>query len=449
MPSKSRNRSTRSTGVVPVTATPVDPVSRLADGPVAVAEVNPFTAVPEDDPVVTAPPVDPVSRLADGPVAVAEVNPFAAVPDDDPVVDTPLWAEMYERAFARYRDRRDLTDREQQEAQQLWEEFLRARGEQVPEGERSLVANDELHRQLMELAGTEAGHQYQSENVIGDPNQTFGIEIEFDGGNPTEIARAMYAAGLAASPRQEGYHSGRRQAGMWSVETDVTVNGEVVSPILRDTPETWAQLERVCQILNDHGARVTSRTGGHIHVGVDSSGLDHDVDRFRRVARTCAWAEDLMYRLAAGTGAGGREHRGAGNGYRWCGPMRSGDFEHARSLDELAFGVGATHGVGLNYGNITGRRRTVEYRYFDSSLDPSRLQANVQLACWLTRRAAELPDSAIPRERVRLGSNRTAADQRRGERLLRRFADLVFVRPQDRLRLYWLFRRSEWQPRAA
>jgi hypothetical protein len=412
MPSKSRNRATRSTAVVSATAPPIG-----AGPPPAV-----------------------------GRGLVAEADPFTAVPEDEPVVGTPLWAELYERVFARYQQRRDQVDREQQEAQQLWEEFLRAQGEQVPEGERSLVANDELHQRLMALAGTAAGHEYRRENVIGDPNQTFGVEIEFEGGNPTEIARALYDAGLASSPRQEGYHSRHRRPGMWSVETDATVDGEVVSPVLRDTPETWAQLERVCQILRDHGARVSSRTGGHVHVGVDSSGLDHDVHRFRRVARACAWAEDLMYRLAAGTGADGRQHRGAGNGYQWCGPMRSGDLEQARNLEQLAYQVGVTHGVGLNYGNVTGSRRTIEYRYFDSSLDPARLQANIQVACWLTRRAAELPDSAIPRDRVPLGSNRHATDPRQGERLLRRFADLVFVRPQDRLRLSWLFRRSAWQP---
>ncbi len=387
--------------------------------------------------------------VAEGQPAMAEANPFMAVPEDDPPVETPRWAEMYERAAARYAERRESIDREQQEAQRLWEEFLRTQGEAVPEGDRSLVANDELHERLMELAGTAAGHQYERENVIGDPNQTFGIEIEFDGANPTEVARALHDAGLASSPRQERYHSSQRRPGMWTVETDATVTGELVSPVLRDTPETWAQVERVCSVLSAHGARVTTQTGGHIHVGVDSSGLDHDVNRFRRVARTCAWAEDLMYRLAAGTGPDGRRHRGAGNCYNWCGPMRSGDFENARDLGELAHRVGSSHGVGLNYGNITGSRRTVEYRYFDSSLDPARLQANVQLACWLTRRAGELSDSAIPRERVRLGSNRGATDQRQGERLLRRFADLVFVRPQDKLRLYWLFRRSAWQPGVA
>jgi hypothetical protein len=71
-------------------------------------------------------------------------------------------------------------------------------------------------------------------------------------------------------------------------------------------------------------------------VGADSAGIDHDVDQFRRVANACAWAEELMYRLAAATGRGGRRHRGAGNGYRWCGPMQSGQFEQAQRLSELA-----------------------------------------------------------------------------------------------------------------
>jgi hypothetical protein len=38
-------------------------------------------------------------------------------------------------------------------ALQLWEEFLRSQGEDVPEGERSRVADEDLHRQLRRLAG--------------------------------------------------------------------------------------------------------------------------------------------------------------------------------------------------------------------------------------------------------------------------------------------------------
>jgi putative amidoligase enzyme len=375
------------------------------------------------------------------PVAVEEGEPER--PEEEPQTRTPRWAQLYTEARVRYQEQQERIDREQQDAQQLWEEFLRQQGEQVPEGERSLEQNEELHRQLQRLARTSAAAEYERENVIGDPHQTFGVEIEFDGADPNAVARALHEAGLATSPRQEGYHSQRRQPGMWTVERDATVSGEVVSPVLRDTPDTWAQLERVCSILRAQGARTSVRTGGHVHVGADSANLDHDVNRFRRVAQVCAWAEDLMYRLSAATGRNGRKHRGAGRGYNWCGPMRAGDFEQARDLTDLAYRVGTSHSVGLNFGNILDQRRTIEYRYFDSSLDPARLQANIKLACWVTKRAGDLQDSDIPRDRVRLGTHSHQGDER--DHLLRRFADLVFVRPRDKLKLYWMYEGSAWQ----
>ena len=378
---------------------------------------------------------------------IGNLDAFDAGPviDDDPPVDSPAWVELYASALAQYREQREQTEREQERSQQLWDEFLRLQGQDVPEGERSLVTNEALHRELKRLATTAEAASYERENVIGDPTQTFGIEIEFDGANPNAVARALHEAGLASSPRQEAYHSTSRVPGKWTVEHDATVAGEVVSPILQDTPETWAQFERVCQILQGQGARASGRTGGHVHVGVDSAGMDHDVNKFRRVAKVCAWAEDLMYRLAAATGQRGRSHRGSTNGYRWCGPMGSGQFEEVQGLSDLANRVGSSHSVGLNFGNILERNRTIEYRYFDSSLDPARLQANIKLACWVTKRAAELPDTAIPRERTPLGSHRSPRDPDDGDRMLRRFADLIFVRPKDKLKLYWLYQRSAWQ----
>ena len=379
-------------------------------------------------------------------IAGLELEALAFSPvEEEPAVETPEWAELYARAIETTQRDRERIEREQLEAQRLWEEFLRVQGEEVPEGDRSLLANDDLHRQLQRLARTSAAAEYERENVIGDPNQTFGVEIEFDGADPHAVARAFHEAGLAATPYMESYHSSGRVAGKWVVEHDSTVTGEIVSPVLRDTPETWEQLERVCQILRANGARTTTRTGGHVHVGADSANMDHDVNRFRRVASVCAWAEDLMYRLAAGSGRGGRQHRGAGNGYRWCGPMGSAQFENAQDLSDLAYRVGASHGVGLNYGNILDHRRTIEYRYFDSSLDPARLQANIKLACWVTKRASELPDSAIPHERIRLGTNHSAPEADGDDGLLRRFADMVFVRPKDKLKLYWLYEHSAWQ----
>lgn len=243
--------------------------------------VSQSATLPEDPANSGLPPTD-----ADLVLRVGTSSPPAAGPrpplEEPPPQPTPEWARLYSEAAARHREERERIEQEQVQAQRLWEELLRQQGEQVPEGERSLEHNEQLHRQMKRLARSGVAAEYERENVIGDPHQTFGVEIEFDGANPHEVARALHQAGLAASPHRESYHWRNRQQGMWTVERDATVSGEVVSPVLHDTPETWAQLERVCTILRDHGARVSTRTGGHVHVGADSANLDHDVRRSPR-----------------------------------------------------------------------------------------------------------------------------------------------------------------------
>src|SRR5258708_5411886 len=324
MPSKGASRTTNHS----TTAT-IAPVA----GPAVVVRPSSTQAVLAEPAPIQAAVGAPFAAGAGtipAPAQAGPAAPFLPVPPDPPA-HTPPRAGVHPPAPRGHRDERERIDREQAEAQQLWDQFLEAQGSQVPEGERSLTTNDELHRQLLHLARTSGG-EYERENVIGDPNQTFGVEIEFDGADANAVARAFHAAGLASTPNLQGYHS-YREPGKWVVEHDSTVNGEVVSPVLRDTPETWAQLERACAILRENGATVTTRTGGHVHVGADSAGMDHDVGRFRRVANACAWAEDLMYRLAAATGRGGKRHRGAGNGYPWCGPMGAGQFEEAQGMN--------------------------------------------------------------------------------------------------------------------
>src|SRR6266566_3892668 len=83
--------------------------------------------------------------------------------DDDPPVDSPAWVELYASALAQYHEQRDQTEREQEQAQQLWDEFLRLQGQDVPEGERSLVTNETLHRELKRLAMTAEAASYERE----------------------------------------------------------------------------------------------------------------------------------------------------------------------------------------------------------------------------------------------------------------------------------------------
>lgn len=108
------------------------------------------------------------------------------------------FAEEQERQEREAHAAREEQERREQEASRLWAEFAQARGIQPPpEGERSLVDNDRLHRQMMRLAREPDAITYERQDVLGNPHQTFGVEIEFDGGDQAEIARRLYQEGLS------------------------------------------------------------------------------------------------------------------------------------------------------------------------------------------------------------------------------------------------------------
>jgi hypothetical protein len=117
---------------------------------------------------------------------------------------------------------------------------------------------------------------YQMENATGGlgargTGRGFGVELEFDlpRGRDSEatlaaIAEDMNRARISQHRSMVGYHAGRvngysdaRDA--WRLERDTTVSGEIVSPILYDTPETWRDLATVCDIIRRHGG--TARSG--------------------------------------------------------------------------------------------------------------------------------------------------------------------------------------------
>src|SRR5579864_9260867 len=65
-----------------------------------------------------------VAMEATSPVGNLDAVPIGPLVDDDPPVDSPAWVELYASALAQYREQREQTEREQEQAQQLWDEFL-------------------------------------------------------------------------------------------------------------------------------------------------------------------------------------------------------------------------------------------------------------------------------------------------------------------------------------
>ncbi|MHB8156814.1 MAG: amidoligase family protein [Desulfocucumaceae bacterium] len=337
-----------------------------------------------------------------------------------------------------------------------WDEYQRQHDDGL-----YLSRDEEAFESLQELARDGSNIEYEYENVLGGSENTFGIEIEFTGADINTVARELHAAGLVSTPRRGGYHAARTP-GMWAVERDGSVSdgdigGEVISPVLRDTPETWRQLERVCEIVRRNGGRVDMRCGGHVHVGADP--LDESTWRWMRLARIASGFEDVIYRMAAGGESQGR-HRGEGGGFRYSAPVPEGvgRFFHDRRVPQssLISEVSPSRYFGLNLRNVgPGQKNTVEFRHFNGTLDPKQIQANVKIANAVVHAAENLRrNRASTRERAqfipnrpnRLGTNtRSGGDERHSQ--VRTFVDTIFNNSRDKAMALWLYATSRWQSR--
>lgn len=322
-------------------------------------------------------------------------------------------------------------------------------------------AFDEEYRQAQ--ARRRAGEEpvpYMTENATDGlgaraGGRGFGVEIEFDlpGGTDryaalSAIGRDLHAAGLTSTPYQQRYHSGaaspsRQHQGGWRFEADSTVDGEIVSPIMYDEPQTWRNLQQVCDIVRRHGGTATARTGGHVHVGL--SDYDHTVENHNRLLRTVAGYEDTLFRLAQRPGA--RSHRGTS----WCAPNPSPTIGYSSIASVRASNQG--HGRAVNFQSVQGRRADhVEFRMWDGSLNPGVIQAQVNLSLGLVAagsRGGYRPPTAEP-----VGSHRARNPGRqrlRGEQWrqttasVRQLADTLFRRSANSAQAAALFAVTRWQ----
>ena len=144
---------------------------------------------------------------------------------------------------------------------------------------------------------------YEYENVLNGNTSTFGVELEFVGGNADAIASELYDLGITAVPYRLGYHARVSDNSKWKLERDGIVSsgsqgGELVSPILKDTPETWRQIEAICEVAKRHGARINQSCGGHVHIGMNK--LDTARQRWRRFFKIVENYEECLYKAAGG-----------------------------------------------------------------------------------------------------------------------------------------------------
>ncbi|MEV4570298.1 NUDIX domain-containing protein [Nonomuraea sp. NPDC049419] len=290
----------------------------------------------------------------------------------------------------------------------------------------------------------------------------FGLEIEFvlpgfSGRADLEnIARDLHAAGLTVdgdvhayhASSRAGYHSGERGGrGLWRLELDRSVSGELVSPILYDEPATWMNILLACEIIRGWGGSATVNTGGHVHVSTRD--YDHHLANYVSVAEYVKHHGDTLYRL--GHNPVSESHRGQA----WC----RFDALPARGYTSIgAVRQDHAHHSAVNMSGMTeDTKGHVEFRMWDGSLDPAVIQAQVKVSLAVVEAAfrtaaLDLPPNAgvheEPGTHAGLRSLGSAPDlTEAGSLSFRMLMDEIFWRTADKEQLTALFAATRWPER--
>ncbi len=304
--------------------------------------------------------------------------------------------------------------------------------------------------------------EYEYENVLNGSNATFGIELEFSGGNADAIASELYGLGICAYDSRVPYHA-RGVAGKWKLERDGSVSsgqggGELVSPILQDTPQTWRDIEIICEVAKRHGATITSNCGGHVHMGMEP--LNAARQRWKRFFKFIGGYEECVYRAAGGDMGrirSGHRHYAtpfADNAVSMERRVYSLDSDEravARMADSASEG---DRYLGINLTNIVNPRKpdTVEFRYFNGSLNPKQIQANIKLANGIMRASEQCrtrPSSEfyVTENEMRRGKmlNYGARNNEKSSNKIKELLDICFTRKKDKDALLNVFSKNEWR----
>lgn len=299
---------------------------------------------------------------------------------------------------------------------------------------------------------------YEYENVLNGNTSTFGVELEFVGGNADAIARELYDLGITAAPYRLGYHARVSDNTKWKLERDSSVSsgsqgGELVSPILKDTPETWRQIEVICEVAKRHGARVNQSCGGHVHIGMQK--LDTARQRWRRFFKMIENYEECLYRAAGGDLGHIRSNAShyatnfnqrASMANRMA--FRMDNEEDVRVMAERVSNMNRYYGINLK--NIaTDRAPTVEFRYFNGSLNPKQIQANIKLAAGIINsseksRWRDTDDENYKKRGQILKNANTSAGTRTKEKIIE-LLDIAFSRKKDKDMILNALKKNEWR----
>lgn len=299
------------------------------------------------------------------------------------------------------------------------------------------AARQEYREALARGENPEYPIPYQTDNALGglatrQSGRGFGTEIEFSfppdmsTDDAQEALRAigqeLYDAGLTRSPEQRLYgdsHGWTRDTHDrgWAFEQDPSTGdywgggntpvagGEIIAPIMYDEPESWENIKKVCDILKRHGAIASKNAGLHVHVSVGD--YDHRVENHNRLLAAVAENEDLLYRMSS------NPERGTHRGRYYCAPNRIPSAPYRTVSDAKNSQLG--HSLAINMQSVDGRQGDhVEFRTFDSSLEPAVIQSQIAMGVYMAEGATRASTASLSASAPRhpLGERHSANPRR-------------------------------------
>lgn len=302
---------------------------------------------------------------------------------------------------------------------------------------------------------------YDYENALNGSDITFGIELEFVDGDSNAIASELYNLGICSTPSMGRYHS-QDVPGKWKMERDGSVTygnrgGELVSPILKDTPETWRQIKTVCDVAKRHGAHVNMETGGHVHISAEP--LDGKRQRWRRLFKAFKGTEEAVFRFSGGEQGVFRNSHYATSSTAEMGRAIRTRLPEDGELSDFRSALASEHSgiVWEKYKSINlkpftnGIRNAIEIRAFNGSLTPGVIQANIKVAAGLIHTAER---SRIQGDEL---SGTTDSFKKRGELIneyennaqnnqtMIRMVDTYFTRKSDKEHILSVMAKNSWR----
>tara|TARA_R110002153_G_scaffold115411_1_gene258585 strand:+ start:5023 stop:6033 length:1011 start_codon:yes stop_codon:yes gene_type:complete len=219
-------------------------------------------------------------------------------------------------------------------------------------------------------------------DAIYSNDRAFGIEIEFVGVSRHEAANAIRDKGVVC--HVEHYNHETRD--YWKVVTDASLReedgwaGEVVSPILQGV-EGIQQLKKVCEGLQECGARINVSCGVHVHLDVRDLSTEQVASIFSRYTAYQSQIDSIMPRSR-------RESR-------WCRSQTSSMVEQVKTCSskvDLAQSFGRYYKVNMT--NVSGRG-AIEFRQHSGTIEFQKIYNWLKFLQQFTSRSIKLNNTAV------------------------------------------------------